>query len=517
MDENTSVLIVGGSLTGLSTAVFLADRGVDCVLVERHPGTSIHPRFRAMSPRTMEIYGAVGLGPALIAVSEPAKGVMAWGRSLADPDIQLAGRAQVLLDEPLHPPSPAGLLAADQDRFEPVLRDHAEALGASLRFGTELTGFAQDPDGVTATVRDRAGDAVATIRAGHLVGADGPRSTVREGLGIGMSGHGSFSHRVSIVFRADLTQVLGGRALIGCFFPAHEAFLSARDGGRWQLTLPFRPERGESAEDFTGTRCRDVIRELTGLPGLEPELLSRLPWNDTEALADRFGDGRAFLAGDAAHTTGPWTGMAGNIGVQDAHDLAWKLAAVHDGTAGPGLLETYDAERRPVAEAFVSLSTRRRAAQLTGMRATFSDGLPQESLSFLYGCHDYAGDGLVDPYTYIGRPGLRAPHVVLVRDGKEISTLDLFGGWVLLAGPDGSAWCAAGREASEALGIPLGAHHVGKELLDPDDRWHTAYGVERDGAVIVRPDGFIGWRAPDGAAPTAAEVRTALSLLCART
>ncbi|MFK4086642.1 FAD-dependent oxidoreductase [Kribbella sp. NPDC020789] len=520
MEERSSVLIAGGSLTGLSTAVFLARRGVDSVLVERHPGTSIHPRFRAMSPRTMELYSRAGLAEALDAITEPAAGSMAWGDALSDADLQLAGHSMLMLDTKGPQPSPAGLRAADQDRFEPVLHAHAEALGADLRFGTELTAFDQDDEGVTATILDRGTGRTSRLRARYLVGADGPRSTVREGLGIAMTG-GSFSRRMSIVFRADLSEALAGRELIGCFFPKKAAFLSRRDSGRWQLTVPFYPERGESAADFTTERCVELIRDLTGLPGLEPAVVSMLPWDDAEALADTFGIGRVFLAGDAAHTTGPWTGTAGNIGVQDADDLAWKLDAVLDGRAGEGLLETYSAERRPVAEAFVSLSTRRRAAQLTSMAATLADGLPLESLSFLYGCHDYPEPGravtLVNPYNYVGRPGLRAPYVVLERNGEEISTLDLFGNrWVLLAGPDGEGWCEAARACVDGLGIALDVYRVGGELGDPAGRWTAAYGVAPDGAVIVRPDGFIGWSAP-AVEPAEDVVGDALLRLCART
>jgi hypothetical protein len=234
-----------------------------------------------------------------------------------------------------------------------------------------------------------------------------------------------------------------------------------------------------------------------------------------------------FLAGDAAHVMPPSGGFGGNAGVQDAHNLAWKLALVHKGLAGPDLLSTYDLERRPagaftVEQAYSRYVTRSAPyLKSDNMQAIENDlniefGYTYDSAAVILEGNS-GGPGHENPRESKARPGTRAPHVYLQRSGRRISTLDLFGrNFVLLAAPEGTAWCESARAAAKRLGIELDVHRIGAgELTDPDGNFGAAYGIEPGGAVLVRPDGFVAWRARTGGVTSSAEISSALaSILC---
>jgi hypothetical protein len=234
-------------------------------------------------------------------------------------------------------------------------------------------------------------------------------------------------------------------------------------------------------------------------------------WRAVADSAERYALGRVFLAGDAAHTMPPNGGFGGNTGVQDAHNLAWKLAFVLKGLAGPQLLDTYDAERRPIGELTVEQAYTRYVTRVApylgsdGMQPIVDD--MSMEIGYRYNSAAVALEPSAEPAVHEhpresrARPGSRAPHVVLDRAGTTVSTLDLFGsGFVLLAGAAGGAWHAAALGASQRLGVPLEAHLVGgPQLRDPGDAFAGAYGISPAGAVLVRPDGFVGWRAHDDA------------------
>ncbi|MGA4850145.1 FAD-dependent oxidoreductase [Streptomyces sp. G5(2025)] len=336
--DSAPVLIVGGSLVGLSTAVFLARHGVRCTMVERHPGTSIHPRAVGYYPRTGELLRQAGVEDAAVqegagfATHRTRAGVASLAGEVLFSKEELEG------DEDLGDLTPSRLLLLPQDRLEPLLRDRAVELGADLRFGTELLSFAEDPEGVTAVLGDDAG--TRTFRSSYLVACDGPRSTVREALKVPRQGRGVLSRHVSIAFGADLRPVLGERRysvvhvkndqVTGIL--VHDDTLS---GGT--LIVEYRPEDGESLEDFTDGRCAELVGAAIGAPGVEVTIRSRFPWDMAEQVAEGFVHGRVLLAGDAAHVVPPTGGYGANTGIADAHNLAWKLALVVEGIAGPAL------------------------------------------------------------------------------------------------------------------------------------------------------------------------------------
>jgi putative polyketide hydroxylase len=225
-----------------------------------------------------------------------------------------------------------------------------------------------------------------------------------------------------------------------------------------------------------------------------------------DRLADHFQQGQIFLAGDSAHVMPPTGGYGANTGIADAHNLAWKLAAVIKGQAGPDLLATYEPERRAasrlaVEQAFLNYVERlnpERASQVTMEKIAYEIPI----FGYLY--HSAAvltEDNALyeDPLYPTGRPGSRAPHMGLSRDGKPLSSLDLFGrNFVLLAGTEGSTWCEAAFAVAQQIGIALDAYRVGAEVVDVDGRFASAYGVSPAGVTLVRPDGFIAWRAREG-------------------
>jgi putative polyketide hydroxylase len=352
------------------------------------------------------------------------------------------------------------------------------------------------------------------VRADYLVAADGPRSPVRERLGIGHTGAGDLFHSVSIAFEAGrLADAVGDRGFF-CAYLTNEqgpgVLLPVDNERSWVLHAPLQAELGETLEDFTDGRCAEAIGTATGVPDLEVKITGKAQWTAADRVVERFSDGRVFLAGDSAHEMSPTGAYGANTGIQDAHNLAWKLAAVLDGWAGPGLLETYDLERRPVAAA-TSARAAARSAEHSHPGYTVRTGLKRQpvTLAMVLGYRYYSSavvgarcDGSVIPQDFrpTAEPGSRAPHIWLKRSGARLSTLDLYERTpVLLSGPDGGAWHSAGMRAA-GRGVPLACYRVGHGAdydMVPDDGsdWAQLHGTDSDGAVLVRPDGFVAWRA----------------------
>ncbi|GGO89877.1 FAD-dependent oxidoreductase [Wenjunlia tyrosinilytica] len=519
VDDRVPVLITGGSLVGLSSALFLGRLGIRPLLVEKHSGTSHHPRGRGNNVRTMELYRVAGAEPGI----RRAASVLAHNHGILQAET-LSGTNQEWLFKEIDPGgslariSPSSWCLCSQNDLEPVLLRCARDLGADLRFGTELMSFEQDGDGVTAVVRDRRTEECRTVRADYLVAADGPRSPVRERLGIGQSGPGDLFHNVSVTFRAKrLADVVGDRRFIACYVTGAEGegtLLPVDNREHWVFHIPWHPDRGETLEDFTDERCVRHIRAAVGAPEMEVEVTGRAPWHAAERVADRYSAGRVFLVGDSAHEMSPTGAFGSNTGIQDAHNLAWKLAAVLEGWAGPGLLETYGEERQPVARATSARATARSAEHRhPGYDAPSGSGRQRNMMPVVLG-YRYASGSVVgadrgtptvpERFRVTAEPGSRAPHMWVHRDGERMSTLDLYeNSPVLLSGPGGQAWHLAGRQVADRLAVPLDRYRVGDGLdLVPElgADWSEIHGTGEDGAVLVRPDGFVAWRSPGAAA-----------------
>ncbi|MBV9338479.1 MAG: FAD-dependent monooxygenase [Solirubrobacterales bacterium] len=539
MSEQPDVLIVGGSLVGLSAALLLRLHGIDCLVVERHTGTAIHPRAGHFHLRTVEILRSAGL----------EERVRRKGEEHYHPDgginnvESLAGREIASyfpnLNAGVEEFSPTVRLFIDQDDLEPILRARAEELGAELRYRTECTSVSQDADGVSATLRELATNSEQTVRAKYLIAADGNRSPTRERLGIAMRGHGLLSNSVTIYFRAevDLAPLLEGRYQ-GVNYVTNSVlrgfFRLDRTGNRGFLVVNLvgdtaRPEIvaaypsapwANVAQTITEQRALELLRAAIGVPDIPVVIEDVATWRAVADNAERYQAGRVFLAGDAAHVVPPNGGYGGNTGVQDAHNLAWKLALVLRGIAGVRLLETYDEERRPIGELTVEQAYARYVTRVAPYLGT--DGMQPlvDDFAMEIG-YRYNSPAVVlepeddralhqHPRESKARPGSRAPHVFVEWGGRRMSTLDLLGrNFVLLLAPGGGAWRGAAGAAAKKLGLPLDSHVI------PDQQFPDAYGITGTGAILVRPDGFVAWRAADGTAASEPIARDVLrSLLC---
>ncbi len=518
-DVTTPVLIVGGSLVGLSLSNFLSWHGIPSLLVERHAGVSPHPRAFNFNIRTMELFRTVGVEEAV--------------RRKAPPDFQNSGILQaeslagkeyrwITQDTTESNISPLSGCIIGQDALEPVLRTRAEELGGDLRFFTEFVSFEQDEQGVSAVIRDRTTGIEQSVRARYLVAADGNRSSIRQSLGAKTYGPGSLGHQLSILFSADVQAPLRDRRLVVCFVNNPEvrkgtSLVFARNGEGFALFTPYFPDKGEREEDFGGEYGVKLVRGAVGVPDLPVEIVNVRAWEVAAWAAGCFQYDNVFLVGDAAHVTPPAGAFGANTGIADAYNLAWKLALVQQGSAHPSLLSTYTTERQPVVRFTVeqSLLMLKRFSSGPAAQNDPTPIVPYNAIAFGYRYHsatlpsDPEDSGWYeDPAHPTGRPGTHAAHVSLQRHGTQISTLDLFGKHVVLfVGAEGDAWCEAARIVAKQLEITLDIYRVGEQgdLVDVNDSFFAAYGVKSDGAVLVRPDGFIGWRAegadahPEGA------------------
>jgi putative polyketide hydroxylase len=525
------VLISGGGPVGLTASLLLSRHGVRSLLVERHPSTALTPKARGINARTMEVFRQCGIDSAVRAagLAEGRLGLIVWAESLAGNEIERRVPGRATAKNMAATPVKNCLCA--QDDLEPVIRRFAEEAAApgALRFNTELTSFSQRPGAVTGILTDRTSGEETPFTARYLIGAEGAQSRVRRALDVKMTGEEKVYDSVNILFHADLTQWVEHRPAALYFVEQEDlraTFLTINGRDRWGFLIHSPKKFGWQPQDFTPEFCAALIRKGVGVPDLAVSVLAIGPWEASAIVADHYRIGNVFLAGDAAHEMPPTGGFGLNTGVQDVHNLAWKIAAVIDGNADEALLDSYHAERQP----FGRLVTENALANALSMgrNARQSKVLPRREFlneqGLIFGaCYQSIAvvpdgtpplvvDDPVTDYVPSARPGSRAPHVWLTRGSGQISTIDLFGPYfVLLAGRDGDEW----RRAAQAIGPsrpPLVAFTVGRDedLGDPDGNWHRAYGVDTDGAVLVRPDGHVAWRSRASASSPLQVLRAAL-------
>jgi putative polyketide hydroxylase len=530
------VLIVGAGAGGLTTSAVLAQHGISSLLVEKRREVFVYPKARNLSFRSLEILRGLGLDDEVHAVAEGVSDMVvkptlnsAEQKQALDIDAIFAG-----FDELSPEPS---VQYCPQSRLEPILIDYTRRLGNEVRYGTELASFEQDESGVTAVLHDVNSGRDQTVRADYLVAADGVHGRTREAIGVSASGHGALPiFVVFIYFRAPWRRFVPGlhdgdavqvkNAEVDGIFLAPDA-----DFGMFITT--YLPKRGESAAQFTPQRSRDLIEKAVGEP-VDVQIIEVTPWQPHELVADEFRRGRVFLTGDAAHTMPPLKAGGANTAIQSAHNLAWKLAASLEGAAGPQLLATYHTERHPVGR----FNARQSLTGPTLAMLTVDDNVPtllpdEEAPMFgLLVGYRYRSTAVVtaepksaDPDAVQlvdelrAQPGTRVPHTWVRRDGHRVSTLDLLGPrFTLFTGDDGARWQQAAAKASAALHVPITVHTIGTDgdIVDLDGRWAAASGLPRDGALLVRPDDFVGWRADTAGPDPAAGLCQALSMILGR-
>ncbi len=517
------VLIVGGGLVGLSTAMFLAQHGVRSLAIERLRNVSPLPRAAHFHMRTLELFRACGIEEEVKAQSlkefEPEGAVAAFD-TLAGKQIAAFVPS---LNEGVAAVSPSRRLFITQPGLEPLLRRRAERANALVEDGSELMGIDQDVNGVTATIRDTDTGAERRLRASYLVGADGGHSAVRDLLEIPFEGRGVFSNSITIYFEAHVAPLMVGRNVsvqyivnpqLSGFFRLDKdqktGFLCVNTVGDTS-----KPEASNAAADISEPRLIQLVRAGIGSPDIPVKITGVARWRSVSDVARHYQRGRVFLAGDAAHVMPPNGGFGGNTGIHDAHNLAWKLAYVLNGLAGPDLLATYEAERRPVGKFTVEQAYSRyvtRSATYLGAK-DYEPVVHDFDIEVGYVYHSPAilsepGENKLHelPSESFGHPGSRAPHLWIERDGRRISTLDLFGtNFTLLAAAEGEAW----TEAAQTMRNPaIDTCRFDRDFQDPEHRFPELYGITSSGATLVRPDGFVAWRAKtlsDGANNTLSE------------
>jgi 2-polyprenyl-6-methoxyphenol hydroxylase-like FAD-dependent oxidoreductase len=530
-DEEAPVLIAGGGLVGLSTAMFLAQQGVASIALERLRGGSPVPRAAHFHMRTLELFRQAGIEDEVKRTSEeeflPEGAIIAMdslaGRKLADIIGSLNAGVEAV--------SPCRRLFITQPGLEPILRRRARQAGATVLEGHEVVDVEQDASGVTVRAREVDTGHERTLRGNYLLGADGAHSRVRELLGIPVDGRGVFSNSITIYFEADLTPQMLGKPISVIYInnPAFGGFFrlakDCRSGFLAVNTIgdpKTNPDVANAARDTSEQRLVELVRIGAGVPDLAVRITGLARWRATSDVARQYQVGRVYLAGDAAHLMPPNGGFGGNTGIHDAHNLAWKLAAVLRGLAKPALLDSYEAERKPVGKFTVEQAyTRYVTRTATYLGATdFQPLAPDFNIELGYLYHSSAivdatdSDHQLhgDPVENGARAGARAPHVWLQKDGQLVSTLDLFGrGFVVLTAARDDTWPAAVHAVAQAKpGLELECQRIGIDVHEErSGTFQDAYGLSSEGAVLVRPDGFVGWRtpsAPEHGDPTLANV-----------
>jgi putative polyketide hydroxylase len=510
------VLIVGGGPVGLMASLLLSRLGIRSLLVERHPGTAIHPKARGINARTMEVFRQQGIETAVRQAGLPPErtGFIVWAKSLAGEEIERRvpwGRSEKSVEV-----SPVRACLCAQDYLEPVLRRCAEEQApGELSFNTELKGFTQDGAGVTATLRDVVTGAERKISAQYMIAADGAQSQVRNALGVRMDGKKDVYDSVNILLEADLRPWTEDRPAALYFIESDKlrgTFLTINAHDRWGFLVNSLKAYGYTPDHFTAERSTELIRYAVGIPDLPVKVLGVAPWTASAHVAEQYRHGRVFLAGDAAHEMPPTGGFGMNTGVQDVHNLAWKLALVLKGLADDALLDSYHAERQPLGRTIteqsltnaISMGRLAKDNKVAGARPEY---LNEQGMIFgaSYASSAIVPDGSpptpvanpVTDYVPSARPGGRAPHVWLEKNNDKLSTIDLVGnGFVLLAGAKGKAWRPNGA------GLPIHAHVIA------DKAFAEAYGIDDGGAVLVRPDGYVAWRSATMAADPKAALGT---------
>ena len=564
-DIDVPVLIVGGGGAGLTCSMLLSQLGIETLLVSALPTTSVLPKAHVLNQRTMEILDDVGIAEAIYARSTPAENMsaMGWyaGFAGADPDMgRLIAKLETwgagYTNANWVQASPCRSANLPQIRLEPIMKARADALNpGGVRFHHELIRLEQDGAGVLAWVLDRDAGVEYTVRARYLLGCDGGRIIPRL-VGIAHEGLGVIAQTATAHISADLSKLardpdvlirwiwcpaIGEMAVLVPMGPDHWG----PDSEEWVFHVTYR---GEGPKDLSDDQIEQNMRLALGIPDLPMKVHKVTRWALEGVLASRFRAGRVFLVGDAAHRHPPTGGLGLTSGIQDAHNLCWKLAAVLKGEAEDALLDTYEAERRPVDARNIQRSMENSMAHMEAGAAfglnpaapaeenwaqfrRILSGRPEDAAfrsgalrairrlsmeanelnveyGYRYQSTAIVADGsalpaaiddirLYEPSTFPGSP---LPHAWLDDEtGNRLPLKDLVkpGRFLLIAGERGEPWCAAAAALVAENGLPIDAvriGHIDGDLFDPRLAWAQFRGISDKGAVLVRPDRVVCWR-----------------------
>ncbi|KAL5591029.1 hypothetical protein FOBRF1_014586 [Fusarium oxysporum] len=581
----TPVVIVGGGGCGLALSSFLSNYGIRHVLIEKHLGTSQLPKAHYLNQRTMEILRSHGMVDEILRKTCPPRHMsqVAWQTSLGGTGPTdrkvihkfecFGGNEGTGYSESYKRDAPLRSGNLPLLRLEPILRQIAEERNAGqVLFGHSMVDFADDGDTVKVKTMDQQQNET-MYRCQYLIGADGGR-TIGPRLGIKMEGPTNITDMVSVHFSADLSQYWDDR-----YFACH--FINGECGTVFEsgALVPMGPNWGRHSKEWVchfGFAMDDDkrhdesalvprIRELLKLPELVIDVHKVSHWAIERVLADRYRVGRVFLAGDAGNRRPPTTGLGLNTAIEDALNIAWKLALVLNQKAGDEILNTYESERRPVGRVncdwglftfsnssvintAIGLVPGQKGANKLRFQTLFEDSdrghsfraqvsriIDTQAIEFCAHGIELGfrySDGFLVPdrslpekrdplgleYFPTTRPGHRLPHAWLELDGEILSTHDLIKGQVafaLITDYHGQAWVEAADAISKKLGIAIVSAQVGENspYMDYDDRWSSLRGIQSGGAILVRPDNVVAWRRIHKSERDGKELHEAFSLL----
>jgi 2,4-dichlorophenol 6-monooxygenase len=573
----TDVLIVGSGPAGGAASLFLSTYGVDNIVLTRYGWTANTPRAHITNQRTIELMRDMGIEDQIAGngTAHELMGQTAFCTSLAGEEI---GRIRTWGTHPRRladytEASPCLPCDLPQTLFEPILVSTAASRGAQLRFNTEYLSLEQDDDGVTATVRDRLSDTTYQIRAKYLIGADGGRSKVAQDIELPMAGAMDIEGSMNIVFEADLSRYVAHRPSVLYWVLQPGAQIGGIGAGLIRMVRPWNEwlivwgyDINQPAPVVDEAMATEIVHNLVGDDTIDVKLKGTSVWSVNHMYAEKASKGRVFCMGDAIHRHPPSNGLGSNTSIQDAYNLAWKLALVLKGQAAPELLQTYDDERAPIAQQIVDRANKSRNQfgqifRALGMTPDAPAGRTIESrkddtpegaaqreelrqaielkdyefnahgveLGQRYTSSAVIGDGTPEPpyerdpelyYQPTTWPGARIPHCWLTRGTDTVSTLDVVGKgrFTLLTGIGGDAWVKAAQSVSEHLGVPIEPYVIGpgRELDDLYGDWARVREIPDEGCLLVRPDAHIAYRSfeqPDN--PTDA-LKQAVSALLGR-
>jgi 2,4-dichlorophenol 6-monooxygenase len=554
----TDVLIVGSGPAGGAAALSLATLGVPNIMITKYRWTANTPRAHITNQRAMEIFRDLGVEDQVLADATPHElvGDTVFCTSIAGEEI---GRIKTWGTHPAREAdyqlaSPCLICDIPQTYLEPILVKNATARGTQSRFSTEYLSHVQDDDGVTTTVRDRLTGAAYAIRSKYLIGADGARSLVAEHIGLPYEGQMDIAGSMNITFRADIAAKVATRPSVLYWVIQPGSNVGGIGAGLVRMIRPWNEwlivwgyDISQPPPTVDADKATEIVRNLLGMPDLEVEITGTSLWGNNEMYATHLQRRRVFAAGDAVHRHPPSNGLGSNTSVQDSYNLAWKLAAVLRGEAGPGLLETYSQERAPVAKQIVTRANKssrefgqffevlglteaeteeemreqieeRKANTARGRakRAALVSAMELKNYEFnahgvelgqFYQSAAIVGDGTTrpeparDPELYYQAstvPGSHLPHAWVGDAANKVSTLDLapYGAFTLFTGIAGEAWAEAAEKVSRDLDVAIKTVIIGpgREVTDIYYDWARVREIDEDGALLVRPDKFIAWR-----------------------
>ncbi len=554
----TDVLIVGSGPSGASAALALSTLGIANMMITKYRWTANTPRAHITNQRAMEFFRDMGIEEQVKADSTPHDqiGDTVFCTSIAGEEL---GR---ILSWGTGPSRHADYVLASptlncdvpQNYLEPILVRNATGRGTQTRFSSEYLSHTQDADGVTVQVLDRVTGQTLTIRAKYLIGTDGARSKVAADLDLPMEGAMDIAGSMNITFTADIQQLVGHRPSVLYWVVQPGSNVGGIGAGLVRMVRPWNEWLIVWGYDITGPEpvidtaaATQIVRNLLGMPDLEVEITGTSLWGNNEMFATHLQKGRVFCAGDAIHRHPPSNGLGSNTSIQDSYNLAWKLAAVLRGQAGPGLLETYSAERAPVARQIVTRANKsgrefvqlfealgilgaqteaemieqieeRKADTPAGRRKRDAIVAAMEIKNYEFNAHGvelgqfYTSSAVVsdgspratptrDPelfYQASTVPGSPLPHAWIGDARDKYSTLDLAPStqFTVFTGIAGQPWADAAPAVAERLGIDLKAVVIGpgRRYTDLYFDWQRLREIDEDGVLLVRPDKIIAWR-----------------------